>query len=294
MLLRQIRYFVSVVRHNSFTEAAEENFISQSAISQQIKALEDELGAQLLKREGRRFTVTRAGEYFYRKGLLILDELQRACHETARIAGGEKESLRVGYLCSYGGKRFQRAVAMFAERRPNVAMQIVSGNHEELYDQLRFGHVDIVLNDQRRAFSDEYVNLSLRELPCFAEVAGYSPLTALASITLEELRGLPCILVSSPAQREHEADYYRNTLAFSGEFLFAGSMEQARLMAAGNQGFFPTEGGESGAAAGSGIWRIPILRNGASIKRNFCAFWRRENENPYIAEFAQALQETTA
>lgn len=54
MLLRQIKYFVAIVDCNSFTEAAEECFISQSAISQQINALESELGVKLTKRDGRK------------------------------------------------------------------------------------------------------------------------------------------------------------------------------------------------------------------------------------------------
>lgn len=61
MLLRQIKYFVTVVDTGSFTEAAEECFISQSAISQQILPLEKELGVQLLVRSTRRFTLTEPG-----------------------------------------------------------------------------------------------------------------------------------------------------------------------------------------------------------------------------------------
>lgn len=54
-MLRQLKYFQSAVRKNSFSEAAEENYISQSAISQQIQALERELGFQLLERKNRGF-----------------------------------------------------------------------------------------------------------------------------------------------------------------------------------------------------------------------------------------------
>lgn len=64
MLLKQMKYFISVVECNSFTEAAEQCYISQSAISQQIKALEQELGVDLIKRNNRQFTLTPAGEYF--------------------------------------------------------------------------------------------------------------------------------------------------------------------------------------------------------------------------------------
>lgn len=64
-MLKQLKYFQSVVRLNSFSEAAEENFISQSAISQQVQALERELGFLLLKRKNRSFTLTPAGEYHH-------------------------------------------------------------------------------------------------------------------------------------------------------------------------------------------------------------------------------------
>ena len=66
-MLKQIKYFQSVVKNNSFSVAAEECFISQSAISQQIQSLERELGVMLLQRENRKFTLTPAGEYFYKK-----------------------------------------------------------------------------------------------------------------------------------------------------------------------------------------------------------------------------------
>ena len=63
MLLKQMKYFVSIVENNSFTEAAEKYFVSQSAISQQIKSLEMELGVELILRGNRSFTLTSAGEY---------------------------------------------------------------------------------------------------------------------------------------------------------------------------------------------------------------------------------------
>ena len=57
-MLKQIKYFQAVVRAGSFSEAAEQCYISQSAISQQVRALERELGVMLLKRENRRFSLT--------------------------------------------------------------------------------------------------------------------------------------------------------------------------------------------------------------------------------------------
>jgi DNA-binding transcriptional LysR family regulator len=64
MLLKQMQYFVSIVEENSFTEAAEKNFISQSAISQAMNSLEDDLGVKLIERKNRSFQITTAGDYF--------------------------------------------------------------------------------------------------------------------------------------------------------------------------------------------------------------------------------------
>lgn len=87
-MLKQLKYFQSVVRLNSFSEAAEENFISQSAISQQIQALERDLGFQLLERKNRSFTLMPAGEYFYQKSLILTADYERMCSESAKIAKG--------------------------------------------------------------------------------------------------------------------------------------------------------------------------------------------------------------
>ena len=77
MLLKQMRYFVSIIDENSFTEAAEKNFISQSAMSQALNSLEKELGVKLIERKKRSFSATTAGEYFYRKSKALLNDLLR-------------------------------------------------------------------------------------------------------------------------------------------------------------------------------------------------------------------------
>ncbi len=64
-MLKQIKCFHAVVRAGSFSEAAEQCYISQSAISQQVQALERELGVKLLKRENRHFSLTPAGGRIY-------------------------------------------------------------------------------------------------------------------------------------------------------------------------------------------------------------------------------------
>lgn len=115
-MLKQLKYFQSVVRLGSFSAAAEENFISQSAISQQVQSLERELGFALLVRKNRSFSLTPAGEYFYRKSLLLTAACDRMCAEAAKIAKGEAANLKIGYLRTYAGERVPpRARGLFGE-----------------------------------------------------------------------------------------------------------------------------------------------------------------------------------
>lgn len=294
MLLRQIEYFQSVVQNNSFTLAAEEHHISQSAISQQIRALEDELGVQLLTRKNRRFELTEAGQHFYTRSLVITADLEHLCRETVRIAQKDSEALTVGFLATYDGDEFPRAIAAFSAKYPAVTLNVVSGNHEDLYDGLRFGRIDLALNDQRRAFSDEYENHILSESICQVEMATHNPLAHLQAVEIKDLRNLPCILVASEAQQEEERRYYRDIVGFRGEFLFAETMQQARVLAASNRGVLPMEGRKREDFFGATLKRIPLLRSGEPIRRTYCAFWKKDNVNPYTASFAEILQQQFA
>lgn len=289
-MLKQIKYFQAVVRCKSFTQAAEECYISQSAISQQIQALEQELGVKLLERKNRKFSVTPAGEHFYKKSLVLTADFEKLCRETVRIAREDAPQLCIGYLKCYNGREFQQAVAEFTEKYPDIALHIINGNHEELYDELRLGRVDLVLNDQRRAFSDEYVNSILTTCECYIEIAGRSPIAGMESVDVRELKDIPCILVASKNQQENEQSYYHDIVGIGGDFLFAENLEEARLLVIGGKGFMPVEGSGQTMQFGTSLNHVPLLRNGKPIKRNYCAFWKADNSGYYVEEFADILK----
>lgn len=287
-MLRQIRYFQAVVRNNSFTEAAEECHISQSAISQQVQALERELGFLLLERRNRKFALTPAGEYFYRKSLVLIADFERIRAEAAKISRAGEAALHLGYMRDYGGWEFRRALSLFAAQYPDVALKIEPGNHEELFDGLREGRIDLAFSDQRRAFSDAYVNLVLSTVGSFIEISARSPLAALGSVTLQELKNTPCILVAPPAQQEAERNYCRDVLGFQGDFLFAENLEEARLLVIGGGGFMLAAGAD--AADDPSVCRIPLLRDGLPVTQTLCAFWKKGRPNPYAEVFANILK----
>ena len=289
-MIKQIKYFQAIVKYKSFTKAAEECYISQSAISQQMRALEQELGVKLINRENHKFSLTPAGEHFYKHSLILTDDFERLCRETARIARRNTAELHIGYLKCYGGQEFQLAVAAFSEKYQKVSIQIINGNHEELYDELRLGKVDLILSDQRRAFSDEYVNFILATSECYIEIAARNSLSSFESIEIDDLKNIPCILIASQGQQENERLYYQEIVGIKGEIIFAENLEEARLMVLGGKGFMPIEGIRNDLQTGISICRIKLLRKGKPIKRNYCAFWKADNSGYYIEAFAEVLK----
>ena len=289
-MLRQIKYFQSVVRNNSFSEAAEECHISQSAISQQIKAMEAELGFPLLERKNRKFVLTAAGEYFYKKSLILMADYEQTCRDAARIARRDTAVLKIGYLRSYSSPEVHRALDEFLSKYPGISVRLLPGNHEELFHLLRTGGADLVLNDQRRAFSDEYVNLILTASRMYIEVAVRNPVAELPSVTVQELKNIPCILVASKEQQAAENEFYQTVIGIQGEILYAESMEEARMMVVSGQGFLPTEGSSQAMSFDQSICRVPLCRGEEPVIRNYCLFWKKDNSGYYVEEFADILQ----
>ena len=287
-MLKQIRYFQSVVKLGSFTEAAEEHYISQSAISQQIKALEDELGVKLLERKKRSFTLTEAGEYFYRKSLVLVADYDSIVREMQNISGSRGELLKVGLLKGYSGKEFNRAVSEFTAKFPDVTVEVTHGNHDALYALLRNGEIDIVLNDQRRAFSDEYINIVLDIREYYGEISANSPLAQLDEVEITDLKNTPLILLASTDQQETERSFYLNDLGFKSEIYFTEYIDDALMQVIQGKGIMPIEG--SGDAIQNTTKSVRLIRNGKPIIRRYCAFMKANDLKKHTYEFTEILK----
>ena len=290
MMLRQLQYFHTVVRTGSFTEAAEECFISQSAISQQIKALENDLGVKLLIRENRSFHLTEAGEYLYQKSGQLLEDFERIKNETIKIGCGSQNVLRLGYLKSYSGKELLNAVLEYNDIFPDTQVHIQNGNHEALYHLLNSNQLDLVLNDQRRAFSDKYVNFNLFQASFFLVIHEKHPMSRNPFFEPQMLNEIPIILIASKEQQEAEQDYYQNALGLGNTYIFAENHEEARLLVAGNRGVMIEEEFQGNHHNMDFAKKIPLMRYGTQMTKPYCLFWKVENDKEKIQRFAKILK----
>jgi DNA-binding transcriptional LysR family regulator len=143
MELRHLRYFVAVAEHGHITRAAESLGIQQPPLSQQIKALEDELGVQLFRRRPRGVELTDAGAAFQERARVILAEVERAFASTRRTARGEQGRVVVGFTSSAPFHPFvPRVIRMFREASPHVSLVLEESGSSELVHELHSEVID--------------------------------------------------------------------------------------------------------------------------------------------------------
>ena len=289
MNFKQLSYFQDIVRTGSFTEAAEENFISQSVMSQQMKSLEEELGVILFERKNRGFHLTRAGKFFYQKSQRLLEDYNVLVADTQVLIGTQPVSMRIGLLWRMKESVLPQILAEFKERFPSVQLEITVGSHEEIGTALRQQKLDMTISDQRKSFSGNYANICLTSFPLYIRVGHAHPLSQLKSVQMKDLQVYPALLLAVKGQEKIESDYYRDNLGFQSEFNFAYSPEEAALQLMVSTAYFPFE--KMTTKATSNLYceycEFPLLQNQQPIERDYFLFYHLERAHPYTEDFLE-------
>src|SRR5437764_14596432 len=141
--VRRMRVVKEVAAHGSFSAAAEALSFTQSAVSQQVAALERESGAKLVERRARGIRLTPAGEALVAHADAILARLDDAEQELAAIAGLKGGRLRIASFQSAGATLVPRALAEFHRRHPEVELIASTSELSDSRDPLRAGERDV-------------------------------------------------------------------------------------------------------------------------------------------------------
>lgn len=148
METRQLRYFLDVANCLNFTKAAQQNHIAQTAMSQNIISLENQLGYKLFERNNRNVSLTRMGEAFYREALEIVRTAERAEARMANIASGKTGTVRIGFQGEHESRFLPQVIREFRSLHPDVALELIQGISGQLEHMLAVGEVDIIFNIQ--------------------------------------------------------------------------------------------------------------------------------------------------
>jgi DNA-binding transcriptional LysR family regulator len=189
MELRQLRYLDAVARHRSFTQAALDLPIAQSALSQQVSRLERELGVELLRRNTRRVEVTEAGELVLERARRALAEVDGVRADLDALQGLVRGQLRLGGVPAIGPVHPAALIAEFTRAHPGLAVTVLEDVAFTLLDQLRKGDLDLVmaLVDPDDFDRLEGVRLRDEELVLIAPLD--HPLAQAKRVRLERLAG---------------------------------------------------------------------------------------------------------
>jgi LysR family hydrogen peroxide-inducible transcriptional activator len=194
MELHQLRYFCAVARTGSFTRAAEQLGIAQPSLSQQIRALEKQIGNPLFERLGRSVRLTAYGETLFPSAVDILQHVAEARSSLAHLQEGVRGKLRVGVIPTIMPYLIAPRIGDFSARFPEVEVQFTEDTTRHLVEQLQSGDLDLAVSALPVPNPDIVCSELSRE-PLFLAVSADHPLAKHKSIDVEQLRNERLLLL---------------------------------------------------------------------------------------------------
>lgn len=195
MDIRQLKYFIKAAEFSHFTRAAEALYVSQPALSAQIRQLEDDLGVELFARVGRNVRLTDAGEAFLVRAKEAVDAVELAEEEVSAIKGLLKGKLRICAVPAVASKVLIPMINAFQQTYPDVYVQLFS-NTSDLVER---GVVDGKYCLGLTTLPLEYDELKYSESVTGEVVVVMNPdhpLATKSSIRPADLTGVPVVLAS--------------------------------------------------------------------------------------------------
>lgn len=280
--------FLALAGCLSFTKASRELFMSQSTLSRHVAALEEDLGAPLLRRDTHSVVLTDFGEQAVPVLVTIMDgykDLQRSAQAAQSLAAGQ---LRLGLLYYSIGAIFDEFLPEFAQAYPHVDVTCMNYRPQEAYEALLAGEVDVAELPETRGYVRADVRMhSLCATRMVAIVAADNPLAARESIHMADLAGSRVWMFDAD---EISNTACRRTFAQLGfvpaEVATTHNIESVPQAIRAHGGVHVS--GEHCARQGSaGIRYLPILDEQATSQ--LCLAYLTGNDNPLVPVFLHAV-----
>lgn len=289
MQIRQLEYFVAVSEHLNFTKAARQFYISQTAVTQQIKSLENELGVELFIRNNRHVELTPAGRSFLDDARAIIKRTEDAVTRARQADTVFTGSLNIGFVKGYEKSNLCDLLADFHIRYPNISFRLTRDNVAELYDGILDNTLDVILNLQYSTDDlDEMEYCILRRFPLLAVMPASHPLAHRTSIRRSELKGYPLVDIQKNNSRYGETATILKAFTSAG-FLpevcyISDDIETSLLAVAAGLGYalLPSYITDS-LTMKEKVIAVPI--EGEEKLMTIIAAWKRGNSNPALQKF---------
>jgi DNA-binding transcriptional LysR family regulator len=290
---RLLRYFAAVAEEGNLTRAAQRLFVSQPALTKQIRQLESQLGVPLFTRSHAGMRLTAAGEALAGRVPGALAELDRALREAKSAASRAARVLRVGFLAGAANEATQQIITAFVRRRPGWRVEMRASSWLDPTAGLAVGDVDAAL--LRLPFPGQdalRIEVLFTEPRCVALAAGH-PLSARDQVSFRDLWDEP--FVAAPAETGSWRDWWLATGEREGHPVRIGAVTDSGqpddwLTAIAN-GYGVALAPESAARyyAHPGIAYRPVT--GVSPSHVGVAWPPAADANPVIQDFVRCCQQ---
>lgn len=240
MTLQQIMYFQRVARSGSFTKAARACFVSQTAISRQISALEEELHVTLLERDTAHVKLTLAGEYFYQHITNLTTQLEQIVQQTQSIEKEQQTHLTLGIPTILEQHAIGGILRRYHALHPEVQLATVSGSRQQLISQLVDRKIDLlVAMDFDLPDLEGLDSIVLQKVHATWLLPEHHPLAGREKIAPQELRGETLILTQEDPRGNTEEllrQYYTQLGLKGSPTLHTKTLEELFLLASAGVG----------------------------------------------------------
>lgn len=291
----QLKYFVAAAESLSFTKAAEQFYISQTAVTQQMQLLEESLGCTLFDRSTRPISLTPAGKIFLGEAKSILESMNRAAERVHDASTGLTGTLRVGFVRGYERSDLSILMRGFHLQNRSALISFYRCSTDVLAAGLAQQEYDIIFTwdstNLKAQEGIEYLNVEHARL-VVALYPGH-PLAGKRRLSREELRGENILYMSPDASNDSYGDAFFMQLykdaGYKPNILFRScDAECILMMVAAEEGIsiLPDYFTDKLYDADNLVF-VPLV--GECEKEDIIAAWQSSNSNPVLKQFLSVL-----
>lgn len=295
MNLNQLRYFVSVSESGNFTKAAAKHFISQTAITQQIHALEDLIGTKLFDRNSRPVSLTPAGKVFLKEAREILEKTDSALLKTREATTGLEGEIRLGFTKGYEHSDLPKYLRIFHQQYPNVLISCYRCDTDMLATGLMKGEYDVIFTwDSTNLRKEDTLSVRVMErVPLRVALYSNHPLARRKELTRKDLKQENILFMSPSGTGDSFGDaFYIRMYQDAGYqpniILRSNDMESILMMVAAEEGIsIVPEYSHPWDVGTENVVFVPLSGEGET--EEILIVWRKNDINPALAHFIQGL-----
>lgn len=231
MDIHHLKIFFEACNEKSFTKAAKKLYISQSAVSIQIKKLEHTLGLQLIERNSKNFKLTFAGKELFKMSQDVFERISRMENEMKKILQYKKGKISIGATHNIGEPILPRIMIEFRKKFPEIEFDLYIKNKESLVKHLKEGTVDIALMEEYFIEDKEIKVIETDEYP-------FVVVTSDEIESFEELKDIPLLKRDTLLTTKY-LDFFEKIIGFNLEKRIAvnGSIETMKNLLKQGLGF---------------------------------------------------------